>query len=67
MDKTDTNHLKCQVFGCEKRWTVHAGWKRCSEHAWQEIPENTNVFSKPSFFDKLPVKPYTEIDDDEPY
>jgi len=66
MDK-DTNPLKCQVFGCEKRWTVHAGWKRCSDHAWQDIPENSNVFAKPSFFDKPPVKSFTEIDDDEPY
>jgi hypothetical protein len=66
MDK-DINPLKCQVMGCEKRWTVYAGWKRCSDHAWTEVKEYPTFFNKPSFFDKPPVKPFTEIDDDEPY
>ena len=67
MNKTDIDPLKCQVMGCEKRWTVAFGWKRCSDHAWKEIPENSMPFTKPTFFDKPPTKPFTEIDDDEPY
>ena len=66
MDKTDIDPLKCQVMGCKKRWTVAFGWKRCSDHAWKEIPENSMPFTKPSIFDKPPVRPFTEIDD-EPY
>jgi hypothetical protein len=50
--------------GCEKRWTVYAGWKRCSDHAWTEVKEHPTFFNKPRFFDKPPVKPFTEIDDD---
>jgi len=64
MDKTDINPLKCQFMGCNNRWTVFAGWKRCSEHAWTEVKENSMPFTKPSFFDRPPVKPFTEIDDD---
>jgi hypothetical protein len=53
--------------GCNKKWTVYAGWKRCSDHAWTEVQEQLMPFVKPSIFDKPPVKPFTEIDDDEPY
>jgi hypothetical protein len=66
MIKPDVDPLKCQVPGCNARWTVSAGWKKCSDHAWTES-ENLPPFTKPSFFDKPPVKPFTEIDDDEPY
>ena len=66
MDK-DIDPLKCQVAGCNARWTVSAGWKKCSRHACSEAPENPMPFTKPSLFDKPPVKPFTEIDDDEPY
>lgn len=66
MDKPDVDPLKCQVFGCNNKWTVSAGWKKCSDHAWKN-PENSVPFYKPSFFDKPPTRPYTEIDDDEPY
>jgi hypothetical protein len=65
MDK-DIDPLKCQVMGCNARWTVSAGWKKCSKHAWS-TEENSIPFTKPSIFDKPPVRPFTEIDDDEPY
>jgi|GEM_PF-5587939 len=63
MDK-DIDPLKCQVIGCNARWTVNVGWKKCSKHAWSETTEDTMTFTKKKIFDKPPVRPYTEIDDD---
>lgn len=66
MDKPEVDLLKCQVAGCNARWTVYCGWKRCSEHAWVDnLP--TNAFAKAPVFDRPPVRPFTEIDDDAPY
>jgi hypothetical protein len=51
------------VAGCNARWTVSAGWKKCSKHAWGEeksVPVLKNVV-----FTKPPIKPFTEIDDKE--
>ena len=60
MDK-DLDTLKCQVAGCQARWTVSAGWKKCSKHAWMTDNPYEQVL-KPNFT-QPPVKPYYEIDD----
>ena len=66
MDKPEIDFLKCQVPGCNKKWTVFAGWKKCSDHAWTDAP-TAMPFTKVGHFDKPPTRPFTEIDDDEPY
>jgi hypothetical protein len=62
MDKPDVDTLKCQVAGCNANWTVSAGWKKCSKHAWSE-EENSAPKIRTSFFDRPPVRPFTEVDD----
>lgn len=64
MDK-DVDPLKCQVVGCENRWTINMGWKKCSKHAWSKDGDYDQIL-KPKFT-QPPTKPFTEIDDDEPY
>lgn len=62
MENKEIEYLMCQVPGCEKRWTVNMGWRKCAEHAWGT--ENSNQKLKATFFDKPPVKPFTEVDKD---
>jgi hypothetical protein len=65
MEKLDVDHLKCQVVGCNAPWTVNAGWKKCSKHAWSE--NRSDLLTKTPIFDRPPVKPFVEVDDHEVY
>jgi len=65
MDNTDVDALKCQVAGCNNRWSVNAGWKKCSKHAWDE--EKSKTVLKTPTFTHPPVKPFYEIDDGEAF
>jgi len=64
MDKQNVDLLKCQVAGCQARWSVSAGWKKCSKHAWMEENPYEQVL-KPNFT-QPPVKPFYEVDDHDP-
>jgi hypothetical protein len=63
MDKPDVDPLKCQVVGCNAKWTVSAGWKKCSKHAWTD--DKSEPVMKAPTFTQPPVKPFYEIDDRE--
>jgi hypothetical protein len=61
MDKPELDSLNCQVAGCNARWTVNAGWKKCSKHAWMEDNPYEQVL-KPKFT-QPPVNYFYEVDD----
>lgn len=63
MQNQDIDPLKCQVSGCNARWTVSAGWRKCSKHAWTD--NTSESVMKAQTFTQPPVKPYYEIDDRE--
>jgi hypothetical protein len=64
MDKSDIDPYKCQVSGCNARWSVSAGWKKCSKHAWATEDPYEEIL-KPKFTHP-PVKPFHEVDDHDP-
>jgi len=63
MEKPDIDPLKCQVAGCNAKWTVSAGWRKCSKHAWND--DTSEPVMKTPTFTQPPVKPFYEIDDRE--
>ena len=63
MEKPDVDPLKCQVAGCNARWSVNMGWRKCAKHAWTD--DRSEPVMKTPTFDKPPVKPFYEIDDRE--
>lgn len=65
MQTQDVDPLKCQVSGCNNRWTVSSGWKKCSKHAWND--EKSEPVLRTPTFTQPPVKPFYEVDDGEIY
>jgi hypothetical protein len=63
MVTTDLDPLKCQVAGCNARWSVNMGWRKCSKHAWTD--DKSEPVMKAPTFTQPPVKPFTEVDDHE--
>jgi hypothetical protein len=62
-DANDTKFLMCQVAGCNKRWSVSSGWRKCSEHAWGKDPD-FGLSAPKVTFSHPPTKPYSEVDDE---
>ena len=62
MENSEQDPLKCQVHGCNARWTINMGWKKCSKHAWSNNADVEKNIKKT--FDQPPVRPFYEVDDD---